>query len=90
MFEKIFGAIGIIGKIIKWILLVVFLGLGIFLLIFSIIVLTRGDGWSGLNDPEKVGTIFALVIGVICGYSSKLSLFLYKVIHLICHYLSII
>jgi len=34
MFEKIFGAIGIIGKIIKWILLVIFLGLGIFLLIF--------------------------------------------------------
>ena len=68
MFEKVFGAIGIIGKIIKWILLVVFLGLGIFLLIFSIIVLTRGDGWSGLNDPEKVGTIFALVIGVILLY----------------------
>ena len=68
MFEKIFGAIGIIGKIIKWILLVVFLGLGIFLLIFPIIALTRGDGWSGLNDHEKVGAIFALVIGVILLY----------------------
>lgn len=68
MFGKIFGAIGIIGKIIKWILLVVFLGLGIFLLIFSIIALTRGDGWNGLNDPEKVGAIFALVIGVILLY----------------------
>ena len=68
IFEKVFGAIGIIGKIIKWILLVVFLGLGIFLLIFSIIVLTRGDDWSGLNNPEKVGTIFALVIGVILLY----------------------
>lgn len=68
MFEKIFGAIGIIGKIIKRILLVVFLGLGIFLLVFSIIALTRGDGWNGLNDPEKVGAIFALVIGVILLY----------------------
>ena len=68
MFEKIFGAIGIIGKIIKWILLLVFLGLGIFLLVFSIIALTRGEGWNDLNDPEKVGTIFALVIGVILLY----------------------